>query len=71
MMCADESRPALSILRNMGATAAEIAPEPDQEPEAAQLGQWDLFVTWLGLCSVVGYMGHTMAILALQYESAE
>ena len=57
MTCADESRLALSILRNMGATSAEIAPEPDQEPEAAQLGQWDLFVTWLGLCSVVGYMG--------------
>ena len=64
-VCADDMRPGLTILKNMGATAAEIEPEPG----VAQLGQWDLFTAWLGLCSVVGHMGHTMAILALQYDT--
>ena len=63
---ADETRSALHILKHLGATAAEIP--PDSEPEAAQHGQWDLFTAWLGVCSVIGHMAHTMAILALQYE---
>ncbi len=66
---ADETRPGLLILKNLGATAAEIPPEPEQEPGSAQLGQWDLLTAWLGLCSVVGHLAHTMAILALQYET--
>ena len=66
---ADEARPGLLILKNLGATAAEIALEPEQEPGAAQAGQWDLLTAWLGLCSVVGHMAHTMVILAQQYET--
>ncbi len=34
-VCADEMRPGLTILKNMGATAVEIEPEPG----VAQLGQ--------------------------------
>ncbi|CAK0786830.1 hypothetical protein CVIRNUC_010044 [Coccomyxa viridis] len=64
---ADEARPVLNILKKLGATAAEIPPEP----QSAELGQWELLTAWLGVCSVVGHMAHTMAVLAMQYGTAK
>ena len=57
----------LNILTKLGATAADIPPEP----QSAELGHWEAFTTWLGICSVVGHMAHTMAILAMQYGAAK